>query len=522
MLNLADFLDRNSGLFPSQAAIVHGERRLTYGELRTAAQGVAAGLQRIGIVPGDKVALSCPNVPEFAIAYYGILMAGAVVVPLNILLKPGEIAYHLTDSEARAYLCYEGLPELPMAAMAAEAFKQVAGCGTLVVMPAGGRARAEGLAGLTTLAEFTTGAGAPSTSRAMRPDDTAVILYTSGTTGTAKGAELTHANMAMNALVTALLFKLSWSDVNLLALPLFHSFGQTCQLNASVIVGATMVMLPRFDPEAALRLMVDEKVSVFAGVPTMHIGLIGAAERLPEIGGRVRDALRLAVSGGASLPLEVLAAFDRTFGVPMLEGYGLSEVSPVATFNHPDRTRRPGTVGQAIAGTEVRVVDLDGRPLPAGAEGEVEIRGHNVMKGYYRRPEATADVMRDGWFRTGDIGRMTEDGYLAIVDRLKDMVIRGGYNVYPREVEEVLMQHPAVAMVAVIGVPHATLGEEIVAYVVAKPGAAIDGDEVVAFARERLAAFKYPRRVEIVPSLPLNATGKILKRALRDLAKGKG
>jgi long-chain acyl-CoA synthetase len=341
--------------------------------------------------------------------------------------------------------------------------------------------------------------------------DTAVILYTSGTTGSPKGAELTHANLARNAgVVRTDLFRLTPGDVIFGGLPLFHAFGQTCTLNAAVASGACVTLLPRFAPEQALQILDAHRVTVFEGVPTMYVALLGHPDRAAYD----TSALRLAVSGGAAMPVEVLRGFEEAFGCHVLEGYGLSETSPVASFNHPDRPRKPGSIGTPIRGVEMRLVDKEGDEVPQGGVGEIVIRGHNVMKGYWRRPQDTAKAIPDGWFRTGDMGRVDADGYYEIVDRKKDMIIRGGYNVYPREIEEVLYEHPAVAEAAVIGLPHPALGEEVGAAVVLKPGAGVTAGELRDHVKSQVAAYKYPRAVWIVDELPKGATGKIVKREI--------
>jgi long-chain acyl-CoA synthetase len=340
-------------------------------------------------------------------------------------------------------------------------------------------------------------------------DDTAVILYTSGTTGTPKGAELTHANMRRNASVTATtLLALGPDDVVMGCLPLFHSFGQTCGLNAAVQSGACLTLISRFSAAQALRVIERDRVTVFEGVPTMYVGLLHEAADAPDT-----STLRLCVSGGAALPVEVLHGFESAFGTVILEGYGLSETSPVATFNRRDR-RKPGSIGLPIEGVELRLVGENGQPVPAGEVGEIAIRGHNVMKGYRQRPEETAAAISGGWFRTGDLARADEDGFYYIVDRKKDMIIRGGYNVYPREIEEVLYEHPAVLEAAVIGVPHPSLGEEIAAAVALRPGAAVTPEELRDWVKQRVAAYKYPRHVWLADSLPKGPTGKILKREI--------
>jgi long-chain acyl-CoA synthetase len=500
---------------PARPAVVLGDKRLTYGEVERAASRVANLLASRGVGPGDKVALSCPNLPAFPEVYYGILKAGATVVPLNVLLKASEIAYHLRDSEAKAYFCFAGTADLPMAVEGRAGVEQVPACREFFVIT--GRPDDESpVEGCLTLAQALAGQPARFESVATGPSDTAVILYTSGTTGQPKGAELTHANMVLNALTCNRLFESSptVADVHLVTFPLFHSFGQTVSLNAGFSVGATLVMLPRFDAVQALTMMQREDVTFFAGVPTICWALLGALTDEVDVG-RIAGTLRRAVSGGSSLPLEIMRRFEERFGVRILEGYGLSETSPVATFSDPAREPRPGSIGVPVWGVDVKLVGPGCEPADGDGVGEIAIRGHNVMKGYYRRPEATAEVVRDGWFRSGDLARRDADGFYYIVDRAKDMIIRGGYNVYPREVEEVLMRHDAVSLAAVVGVPHEVLGEEVKAYVILADGATLAPDELVAWAREEMAGYKYPRLLEVVDSLPMTATGKILKRALR-------
>jgi long-chain acyl-CoA synthetase len=318
----------------------------------------------------------------------------------------------------------------------------------------------------------------------------------------------------MNALACHRLFGAAARDVHLVTLPLFHSFGSTVQMNAGFAAGATLVLLPRFDAEAAVQLLEKEKVTFFAGVPTMYWGLLGALTDDVDVDA-IADNLRVAVSGGASLPVEIIKQFKDRFHVQILEGYGLSETSPLATFSDRGRAPRPGSIGVPIWGVECKLIDDDWNTVDGHDRvGEIAVRGHNVMKGYYNRPEATAEVVRDGWFRTGDLARRDEDGYYYIVDRVKDLIIRGGFNVYPREVEEVLMTHPAVSLAAVVGVPHDSHGEEVKAFVICHPEAGATADDLLAWGREQMAAYKYPRMVELVSSLPMTSTGKILKREL--------
>ena len=517
-LNLASLVEHPARLTPERVALTFRDSHMTYAELEARASQVAGGLRALGVGPGDHVALSCPNIPWFPVAYFGILKAGGVVVPLNVLLKPREIAYHLKDSDAQVLLAFEGTTELPMAAMAKAACDDVRGV-TLVVMTIDPAAPSP-IEDVRTIGQLMHGQPARLDGQRRRPDDTAVILYTSGTTGNPKGAELTHANMLLNALISRdLMLPLGRGgleqNVALITLPLFHSTAQTCQMNASLSGGFRMVLLPRFDPVVVLETMRREQVGFWVGVPTMYWTLLKHIEKEQIDPRPIAEHLRLCISGGAPMPVEVMSAFERTFGVRVLEGYGLSETSPVACFNQVHRPSKPGTVGQPIFGVEVRCVDEQGRPVPAGERGEVVIRGHNVMKGYYKRGEATDEAMRNGWFHTGDIGTLDADGYLSIVDRKKDMILRGGFNVYPRELEELMMTHPAVSLVAVVGVPDERLGEEVKAYVVRKTGVEVTEGELIDWCRERFASYKYPRHIEFRDTLPMGATGKILKRALK-------
>ncbi len=516
MLNLATLLESSARDHPDRDAVVLGPTRLTYAQVDAAANQVAHALLDNGLQRGDKVALTCPNLPFFPIVYYGILKAGGVVVPLNVLLKNREIAYHLRDSDARFYFCFQGTPELPMGLEGHAGFTEVDSCEQFVMITADPVAPSP-IEGTTTLGQVMAGRPPRLDAALTQADDTAVILYTSGTTGQPKGAELSHANLVMNTVVCEKLFgppPAGTHDVQLVALPLFHSFGQSVQMNTGFSMGATLVLMPRFDPVDALTTMDREDVTYFAGVPTMYWAMLSAGQTGADMA-KVAATLRMAASGGASLPVEIIKTFKERFGVQILEGYGLSETSPVASFSRRDREPRPGSIGVPVWGVQMMLVDEEWQPAPAGEVGEIAIRGHNIMKGYYGKPEATADVMHDGWFRTGDIARRDDDGFYYIVDRAKDMIIRGGFNVYPREVEEVLMTHPAVSLAAVVGVKDEQYGEEVKAYVIKAPGATETEDDLVEWAREQMAAHKYPRVVEFRDSLPMNATGKILKRELR-------
>ncbi len=493
MTNLSSVLEQALLDQRDRPAVRMDDLFLTYGQLHEAAAKVTSLLASAGIQPGDRVGLMLPNVPAFPIAFFGALGAGAVVVPMNPLLKSREVGYYLGDSGAKLIFAWH--------TAAGEAAKGAADAGAQVVVvdepdlsgPLAGRA--------------------PQREWVHAADgDDAVILYTSGTTGTPKGAQLTHGGLTRNASLTArTLLGNNPDDVMMGCLPLFHVFGLTCGLNATVTAGGTLTLLPRFEPGKALEIIERDRVTIFEGVPTMYAAMLHHPDADPSHAA----SLRVCVSGGAAMPVEILRGFEEKFGCIILEGYGLSETSPVASFNHPDKVRKPGSVGTPVEGVEMRLVGDGGATVPAGEVGEIAIRGHNVMKGYWGRPEATAEAIPDGWFRTGDLARVDEDGYYFIVDRKKEMIIRGGYNVYPREIEEVLHEHPAVAEAAVIGIPHAELGEEVGAAVALKPGAAATPEELRAFTRERVAAYKYPRHVWLVAELPKGPTGKILRREVR-------
>ena len=515
MLNLSVLLEDTARKHPSRVAVIFGETKLTYAQVNGAANQVAGGLAKLGIGIGDKVALSCPNLPFFPIAYYGILKTGATVVPLNVLLKPREIAYHLNDSDAKAYLCFEGSAELPMGQMGHAGFEQVDGCEHFFMITAN-TAGPSPIEGTSTLGMLMHGNPPAFKTVNTSTDDTAVILYTSGTTGQPKGAEVSHTNMVMNARLVNDMVPKGDHDVILITLPLFHSFGQTVQMNTGFYIGATLTLMARFDPDVVLATMERDNVTHFAGVPTMYWALLNHPKADEYDLEKIASNLQICSSGGSALPVEVMKGFEAKYDALILEGYGLSETSPVATFNPYSGVRKAGSVGIPVWGVEVRIVDENDEDVAVGELGEIVIKGHNIMKGYYKRPEATAETMKNGWFHSGDIGRMDEDGYVYIADRVKDMIIRGGFNVYPREIEEVLMTHEAVSLCTVIGVPHESHDEEIKAFVVLHEAGSISEEDLIAWGRENMAGYKYPRIVEFRTELPMTATGKILKRELRD------
>lgn len=522
-LNLASIISHHARLAPQKEAIVWENVRLTYGELDNLSNRVANALVEMGIGYGDKVALNCTNLPYFPVVYYGIMKAGAVVVPLCVLFTPPEIEYHLRDSDAKAVFVFEGSDELPMLQSTKAAFDKVETCEHLVVMTADLMGPSP-IAEHKTLTQITFDKSEGFEIYPTRPDDTCAILYTSGTTGQPKGAELTHLNLWSNVVTTysihlpVLDFTDGVQKTCLITLPLFHTTGQTVQMNTNLYGGNRVVLLPRFDARAALDAMVAEKVNFWVGVPTMFWSLLRHVDETGYDISRIADNMKVCTSGGAPMPVEVMLEFQDRFGVRVMEGYGLSETSPLATFNHFEKPSKPGTVGQAIFGVDVRCFDDNDNEVPRGERGEIVIRGTNVMKGYYKRPEATAEAFRNGWFHTGDIGIKDEEGYISIVDRKKDMILRGGYNVYPRQLEEVIIKHPAVSLCAVIGVPDDRLGEEVKAFVVLKQGYELTREEFIAWCKSQIAANKYPRHVEFRDSLPIGNTGKIFKRALKEEA----
>ena len=520
-LNLASIISHHARLSPQKEAIVWENVRLTYGELDNLSNRVANALVEMGIGHGDKVALNCTNLPYFPVVYYGIMKAGAVVVPLCVLFTPPEIEYHMRDSDAKAVFVFEGSEELPMLQSTKAAFDKVETCEHLVVMTVDLMGPSP-IAEHKTLTQITFDKSESFEIYPTRPDDTCAILYTSGTTGQPKGAELTHLNLWSNVVTTYSIHlpMLDFTDGEqktcLITLPLFHTTGQTVQMNTNLYGGNRVVLLPRFDARTALDAMVAEKVNFWVGVPTMFWSLLRHVDETGYDISRIADNMKVCTSGGAPMPVEVMLEFQDRFGVRVMEGYGLSETSPLATFNHFEKPSKPGTVGQPIFGVDVRCFDDNDNEVPRGERGEIVIRGTNVMKGYYKRPEATAEAFRNGWFHTGDIGIKDEEGYISIVDRKKDMILRGGYNVYPRQLEEVIIKHPAVSLCAVIGVPDDRLGEEVKAFVVLKQGQELTREEFIAWCKSQIAANKYPRHVEFRDSLPIGNTGKIFKRALKD------
>jgi len=499
--NLAVILTETAAASPGKPVAVFDGGQLTYGELDELSDRLAGRLEASGIMPGDPVALQLPNIPQFLISYFGILKAGAVVVPLNVLLKAPEMAFHLGDSRAKVLITWEGV--LGEAAKGAEA------AGLSEIYAVGHPEDGPGAVPFERLLAI------PAPGHTLAPrmlTDTAVIVYTSGTTGRPKGAELTHMQLYMNADIPGRLFGVRDDDIVLTVLPLFHVYGLSSVMNLCVRFGGTMTLIPRFDPAVVLAAIERDRCTVFDGVPAMFIGLLS----YPELDKYDVSSLRIAISGGASIPGPVLDGFEKRFGVLILEGYGLTETASTTTFNISVEERRVYSVGKPIWGTQTQVWDDKGNTLPPGKDhvGEVVTRGLHVMKGYLNNPEATAEVFNGGWFHTGDLGYIDEDGFLFIVGRIKELIIRGGFNVYPAELEDVLHAHPAILEAAVVGIPDDRLGEEVKAVVALRPGASLTEEELIAYCKERIAAYKYPRVIEFREALPRNTLGKILKGEL--------
>jgi long-chain acyl-CoA synthetase len=491
MANFAQELKAAAGEHPDKPAVKLDDVVLSYGVLDAAVARAAGMLRAKGVEAGDRVGMQLPNVPYFPIVYFGALRLGAVVVPMNPLLKDREVAYHLSDSGAKLLVAWHGFAE------AAQGGCESAGAECVLVAPG-------------EFEELLGGADPVEETVDREDDDAAVIIYTSGTTGTPKGATLTHANIASGAEVARELVGAGPDDVAVATLPLFHVFGMNSVMNCSIRARGLLTLIPRFEPGKALEVIARDGATMFAGVPTMFSALL----HHPDREAHDVSSLGLCVSGGSAMPVELLRGFDEAFGCKILEGYGLSETTGMSSFNLPDRERKPGSIGLPTGGTEMKVVDDDGNEVAQGEPGEIVTRGPFVMKGYWGKDDATEEVMRGGWFHTGDIATIDEEGYFFIVDRKKDLIIRGGYNVYPREIEEALYEHPAVREAAVVGIPHDSLGEEVGAAVALKDGCEATPDDLRAFMKDRVAAYKYPRVIWLVDELPKGPTGKILKREI--------
>lgn len=485
----------------------------TYGELDTAITRFASGLKQLGVKEGDHIALLLGNSPHFVIGLYGALRLGAIVIPINPIYTADEIGYILNNGDVKLVIGLDLM--VPLAEKMHQLLPKVEHYIICETIPnSNWEEDAKQLSVSPKMKSFTriVAQGDPAfQGPSLSDDDVAIILYTSGTTGKPKGAMLTHRNLYSNAKDVADYLRMNEQDRVITALPMFHVFCLTVALNAPLMSGATVLIVPKFSPKEVFAIAKTYEATVFAGVPTMYNFLF----QYPEGNPSDLKALRLCISGGASLPVALLNNFEKKFNVVISEGYGLSEASPVTCFNPLDRPRKAGSIGTSILHVENKIVNELGEEVDNGEVGELVVRGPNVMKGYYRMPEETAAAIRDGWLYTGDLARKDDEGYFYIVDRKKDLVLVGGYNVYPREVEEVLYNHPDVVEVAVFGVPDPNFGEAVRSVVVSK-NPNLTENELLEYCKGHLAKYKVPASIEFIDELPKNTTGKILRRALKD------
>lgn len=507
MLNLSILVEQSAKRNPNKPALSLGELTLSYKSFHEKVCQTANFLTKSGIGYGDKVALLCPNVPQYPILFFGILKTGATVVPLSVLLKPEEIAYHLSDSESVMFFCFAGTSDMPMGKYGKEGFDKTNSCKQFISI---GNLSDD----IRNFDDLIKNEDTVFESYRTSSEDTAVIIYTSGTTGQPKGAELSHLNLFSNAETVTGIIGSSEFEAQMMALPLFHIFGLTVTLFAGIRKSLHMILLPKFDAKTVYQNIKQFNIKIFVGVPSMYWAILNEEDN--EENRNIIKNLRICVSGGASLPVKIIDEFEERFGIPMIEGYGMSEGSPVVTFNQLEIGRKPGSIGTPIWGVEVKVVDEDGNELPVGEKGELIYRGPNVMKSYYKKSKETEEVLKDGWLFSGDIAIKDEDGFFFIVDRKKDLIIRGGMNVYPREVEEIMLRHPDISMVAVVGIDDEKLGEEVKAFVVRKKDSSVSEESIKQWTKERIASYKYPRAIEFVDELPMSASGKILKKELRN------
>jgi long-chain acyl-CoA synthetase len=516
-ISLQGLLKSSASIFPEKPAVIYGEREITYAQLEQFSNQFGNALAGLGVAKGDCVALFLPNIPQFIIAYFGALKAGAVVTAISPLHREREVEYQLGDSGANTIVALDSLYPI------VEKVKPKTNLKMVVVTSLNDYALEQGASssvpntlGFQPLVEKAVKA---SPNVQVDPnEDLAALQYTGGTTGTAKGAMLTHKNLVSNALAFAAWIKGTTAEETFLtALPLFHIYGMTTSMTVPISLAAKMVLLPRFEPAKALELIERQRVTVFCGVPTMYSILLAN----PELGKHDLTSIRVCISGASSLPPQVQKKFMEVTGGFLAEGYGLTEASPVTHCTPVDksmRTVRVGSIGLPLPDTEARIVDLETgeKALPQGETGELAVRGPQVMKGYWRKPEETEMVLRHGWLLTGDIAHMDEDGYFYITDRKKDLIKYKDYSVYPRELEDVLYEYPAMKLCAVVGKSDAVAGEVPKAYIVLKEGAVASAAEIMAFVNEKVAPYKAIREIEFRRELPLSSAGKVLRRVLKE------
>ena len=514
MYNLSIALEDNAQRIPNRLAIISEEKKITYKELNLLSNKVANLILDLGINPGDSIALQCPNISFFPIIYYGILKMGGVIVPMSILLKKKEISFILNNSKAKLLFFYQGDQTLNIVKEALAGVKESPEIiQSILIENQEFKSFSNPL--VKNLNSLIKDASSEFEYIPTNAEETAVVIYTSGTTGKPKGAKLTHSNLAWNSSITVDLFDFKGDDIALTVLPLFHIFGQNCIMNAAVFAGISNVLLKRFDSNEVIQCIQKHSVTIFAGVPTMFWNLLNDLNTFKK--GEIsllKNHWRIALSGGAAIPVELINKFEKTYGVPIFEGYGMSEGSPLVTYNQPAYKRKIGSVGLPIWGVQVKVINDKFIEVPSYVVGQIIFKGHNVMKGYFNNEEETKKVIKNGWMHSGDLGYKDDQGYLFVVDRMNDMIIRGGVNIYPREIEEVIIKHPKISLVAVVGIPDQRMGEEIMAYVILNKDQDMSKAELKSWVKAKVAANKYPRKIEFVKELPMNATGKILKRKL--------
>ncbi|PBB06093.1 long-chain-fatty-acid--CoA ligase [Salimicrobium humidisoli] len=507
-MNVSERLSLTAREMPGKDAYIFQGERTDYRTFDATVTKFASALGDAGFEKGDHVALISGNSPVFMIGLYGALRAGLSVIPINPTYTSKEMKYILKNGDVK------GVITLDVLVSQLDVVDDELDVTHYFVADTGADIDLEAFTISPKMKSFTKTVEQGSTSftpPSVDDDDLAVILYTSGTTGKPKGAMLTHKNIYSNAKDVATYLAISKEDRVIATLPMFHVFCLTVALNAPIVNGGTIIVIPQFSPGEVFKAAKDYEATVFAGVPTMYNYLLQTGDGQES----TFENMRINVSGGSSLPVSLLEAFEKKFNVRVSEGYGLSEASPVTAFNPLDRPRRAGSIGQNITNVENKVVDELGQEVPAGETGELVVKGPNVMKGYYKMPEETAVTIKDGWLFTGDMAREDEEGYFYIVDRKKDLIIVGGYNVYPREVEEVLYQHPEITEAAVVGEPHPEMGEAVIAFVVSD-NPSLNEEAVIEYCKKELAKYKLPQRVEFMEELPKNTTGKILRKNLRE------
>ena len=514
MYNLSIALEDNAQRIPNRLAIISEEKKISYKELNLLSNKVANLILDLGINPGDSIALQCPNISFFPIIYYGILKMGGVIVPMSILLKKKEISFILNNSKAKLLFFYQGDQTLNIVKEAVAGVKESPKIIQSILIE-NQELKSFSNPLVKNLNSLIKDASSEFEYIPTNAEETAVVIYTSGTTGKPKGAKLTHSNLAWNSSITVDLFDFKGDDIALTVLPLFHIFGQNCIMNAAVFAGISNVLLKRFDSNEVIQCIQKHSVTIFAGVPTMFWNLLNDLNTFKK--GEIsllKNHWRIALSGGAAIPVELINKFEKTYAVPIFEGYGMSEGSPLVTYNQPAYKRKIGSVGLPIWGVQVKVINDKFIEVPSYVVGQIIFKGHNVMKGYFNNEEETKKVIKNGWMHSGDLGYKDDEGYLFVVDRMNDMIIRGGVNIYPREIEELIIKHPKISLVAVVGIPDQRMGEEIMAYVILNKDQEMSKAELKSWVKAKVAANKYPRKIEFVKELPMNATGKILKRKL--------